>query len=1338
MKQLFTLLLLLATLSLFAQTPPEYDDCDGLYDLGVLPFCNSDVFFTNNSATPTDILPGDEAPTSCGNVGEPLNDVWFKFTAPDEVLDLTVSIVGVNNPATGETSIEQPVLVIYRSDGPCTDLQQYQCLSSGAGENSLSMDITSQLTPGLEYYLRVFSYSATGTPVTGAFQLCIEETVPAVNLCENITTTECSGQFFDCGGIDQDYSNNQNVLFTIAPPDAACVTLTFQYYNIEAFEDNLTFYDGPNTSSPVIGSINNGNGQSWGGACFSVSAPSGALTVQFTSDSMVTYEGWSATWECSSTPCTNPELLQITQNVTAQDVQETLTTFGAVITAANINCPETAYGLFDGGDNTDLGLNEGLVLTSGLVFGDDEAIGVTGIGNLPASFASWGHETPGDADLDYLSEQEDGLSSNDACIVEFEIFANTNEINFEYIFGSEEYPEFANSDYNDIFAFFISGPGIEGDPNINNKLNIATLPESTTPVQINSVNHENNWKYYRDNTSGSSVVFNGLTTGYEGVKKSLTAHAEVIPCNTYQLKLAVADRGDFQYDSGVFISEIKGSSPSISINFQNGIEYLVEECTSIPEELIINIGSPLENAQAFDVVISGTAEQDVDYTLNIPPTITFEAGETTKTYPIEVLTDGIIEGIEDIIIQLRANYGCGNVNLASLEIPIHDELNIEINNGADTLYNCAGGCVELEVTGANNYVWSPAPLFNPPNISNPTICPTQNQQVYVVGLLGACTAIDSIQLTIASPEIEVEVSDATVCIGEEITLVATNNVNNENLTWETFPLPQIIPNEANITLTADEAAVTYVASVSISGCTAKDSVTVMADDFFAPNIIPDTTICQGTEIALTDNSGSNNATIYTWTPSSSLMPNASVANPSATPNETTTYVFNAQSANNYCSEEQSVTLTVIPSEPLTLTVTPETVCSGETVQFNATSALTIDSYNWSAGGLQLSCTDCPNPSAVVNSATTVSLTAMSSTADCPLISNPVSINVIETPIIEPLEPVGICIGETATLNAGNTAFNLTWTDTNGTVIGNGNTLDVTPTETTTYTLTATNAQGDCGTATAEVTVSVTSETPTVEVTASDTYICLGDSVNISTIITGSTTNGTYIWTPTNPVSVSSGFTISPTESTTYSVTFIEPNCNFETSASVTVNVQEPFVIDSVSANPNELFQGDIINLTAYHTPSDLTNPMYNWIYEGNSVSQEGPSTSITAPTVEGNGNTVIVYEVTVTDEAGCTSTEEVTVVLLPFNFEVPNVFTPNNDMVNDAFRPITSEDSRVLDFKIYNRWGQLLYDNDNNQVGWNGTYKNEPVPADVYIYLVKYINAKGEEVIDKKDFTLIR
>ncbi len=95
---------------------------------------------------------------------------------------------------------------------------------------------------------------------------------------------------------------------------------------------------------------------------------------------------------------------------------------------------------------------------------------------------------PGEPELNYLAG---AFGTFDACALEFDVIPLCDTLRFRYSFGSDEYPEFANDDYNDAFAFFISGPGISGQPNI------ATLSGTTTEVTINNVNDVDNTQFYR-------------------------------------------------------------------------------------------------------------------------------------------------------------------------------------------------------------------------------------------------------------------------------------------------------------------------------------------------------------------------------------------------------------------------------------------------------------------------------------------------------------------------------------------------------------------------------------------------------------------------------------------------------------------------------------------------------------------------------------------------------------------------------------------------------------------------------------------------------------------------
>ena len=207
------------------------------------------------------------------------------------------------------------------------------------------------------------------------------------------------------------------------------------------------------------------------------------------------------------------------------------------VSASNVSYTgdTNAIGNFTGGNSTNLGLNDGIILSSGVVNGNPAI-------NSPGSnFANNNNSTPGDSVLNTLVPP---WPTYDASVLQFDLVPVGNVLEFQYVFASEEYPEYVGSSFNDVFGFFISGPNPSGG--IYSNENIALIPGSNIPVCINNVNAGLNSVYYVDNSAGTSIVYDGFTT-------VLLVHASVIPGAAYHLKMAVADAGDGVFDSGIFL-----------------------------------------------------------------------------------------------------------------------------------------------------------------------------------------------------------------------------------------------------------------------------------------------------------------------------------------------------------------------------------------------------------------------------------------------------------------------------------------------------------------------------------------------------------------------------------------------------------------------------------------------------------------------------------------------------------------------------------------------------------------------------------------------------------------
>lgn len=221
------------------------------------------------------------------------------------------------------------------------------------------------------------------------------------------------------------------------------------------------------------------------------------------------------------------------------------------VTNVNLQGTQNQVARFENGFS--LGVNSGLVLSTGY----------PNLSSAPSStFSSYNLNMPGDNDIIlYGNLSGQGAYSYDAIAVHFDftpIISDT--IRFNYIFASEEYPEYSNTPYNDRFLFLVSENG--GTP-----VNIAQVPGTTTPVEINSINQIVNSQYYNDNSIGS----NSVNFVFDGYTVPLEAKFFAQVGNTYHIKLVISDVSDGVYDSAIFLDEQEANndiSGSLTVNGQ--------------------------------------------------------------------------------------------------------------------------------------------------------------------------------------------------------------------------------------------------------------------------------------------------------------------------------------------------------------------------------------------------------------------------------------------------------------------------------------------------------------------------------------------------------------------------------------------------------------------------------------------------------------------------------------------------------------------------------------------------------------------------------------------------
>ncbi|TNE69570.1 MAG: hypothetical protein EP344_00305 [Bacteroidetes bacterium] len=337
---------------------------------------------------------------------------------------------------------------------------------------------------------------------------------------------------------------------------------------------------------------------------------------------------------------------------------------------------------------TNIGFASGVIMATG-----DISV-APGPNDQDGASAGYGVSTP-DPDLQTLTNG----ALFDMANIEFDFTPTESPVSFNFVFASEEYCEYVGTQYNDVFGFFISGPGIPGG-----QQNIALIPASQIPVAINNVNHINNSGFYVNNQPASSNNLCGQQPSflpavnevqYDGFTRKFTAVANVQACQTYHIKLKIADVGDGVWDSAVFLNE-----GSFNAGGNASVEWVVdgnpddkdvyEGCGTV-QLVFKRIGNNLSSPLPVQFTVTGSATAGTDYSF-IPPVIVIPVGQSEYVLNVNILNDLILEGQETIIITLNNPCSCLNPTetLIIEDLPILDAM-------ADTTTICGPGAATVNV-----------------------------------------------------------------------------------------------------------------------------------------------------------------------------------------------------------------------------------------------------------------------------------------------------------------------------------------------------------------------------------------------------------------------------------------------------------------------------------------------------------------------------------------------------------------------------------------------------------------------------------------------------------------
>ncbi len=748
------------------------------------------------------------------------------------------------------------------------------------------------------------------------------------------------------------------------------------------------------------------------------------------------------------------------------------------------------------------------------------------------------------------------------------------------------------------------------------------------------------------------------------------------------------------------------------------------------------------------------------------------------------------------------NQSCGLPSSDSVTVTVVAEPVVSVISDATICQGDAIILGNTALEAGVTYQWTgPEEIFSPEN-PNTAVQPNATASYSLRASSGPCVVTENVSITVTPSLADINQGDTTrVCQGDETELTVSVQPPNTQAIWTSSDgsVNDVTGNELTV---SPQGATTYYATVTNENCTVIDSILVVVDSLPADlSIMPsDTTICEGSLLIFESpifEPKEYPEIAFQWFPAerSNFQTPDSLYNMVSNP-DTTIMIFR-ETVNGACIDTAVTNVMVDTIPDISIMPMDTTTCIGERVDITVRVNAELEMPMWEpADGL--SCMDCLTPSTIVTSDKDYTFMAMAgecsvqistSIRTTPLFAFPDQTTIclgdpplllnsfefqgaqytwtssdpdfgtvtepspmvsptetttyflrVESPICDPVEAeltitvleepqiqlatmTTICSGDQVTLNSiESPGATYTWSPSLA-----GATPSVSPTQSTTYTLNVSN--GVCPQIDTQLTVIVLPDPVLPPLT--DVTICQNESISLG----GAPEPGlTYTWESTDPdfsTNNNSSITVSPESTATYTVT-VASSCKSE-QASVTVNVTPSSATLTLSADPGtSIIQGDEVTVSAQSsisTPDDR----YDWIISG------GGSRGINSSFTDSPSDTV-TYIVTYTAGGNCfTITDSITILVRPLpDFKTPNAFTPNGDTENDFFIIETIGDVQILDFKIYNRWGQVVYDNDNNDMGWDGNFKGNPAPSDVYIYVIELDGVPDEDRIQKGDVTLVR
>ena len=469
----------------------------------------------------------------------------------------------------------------------------------------------------------------------------------------------------------------------------------------------------------------------------------------------------------------------------------TVTTPVDFSTGSFISQPNTnQIGVFYGGNSTSLGIDSGIVMSTG-----------SAVAPVPGStFTNPNQTTPSSNLTSVISQIMYQYNAafhdiNDKVMMAFSFIAPSDTVQFEYVFASAEYASYTCSQYNDVFGFFLIGSGINGNPLVDT-VNLASIPNSNPPipVSVNSVNSGSGGTaayctHVNPSYAASNVYFVGNPTGLNsteitGHTVKFTAQAQVQCGSVYTIKMMIADVSDGALNSHVFLKANSFKVPTINLaaNTNTGSSLqdslIVEGCPG--QELVVSKSGNVNSDMTIHFIKGGNAVDGVDY-VNFPDSLYIPAGKASDTIVFHALDDGIVEGIDTLdVILMSTSTLCWSYPSQKITYLIRDANPLvpaaASVNGSDTIY-CPGDSVELTGSFSGGEGIAVGFWLDDLSISGTRKVAPNQTTTYYYGSIAECmvdTLVDSVTIYLDNyTPMSSTGNFALICPGEDATLTAT-------------------------------------------------------------------------------------------------------------------------------------------------------------------------------------------------------------------------------------------------------------------------------------------------------------------------------------------------------------------------------------------------------------------------------------------------------------------------------------------------------------------------------------------------------------------------------------